>query len=198
MQMLAAFGGGSAVQGALNRGDIPPVDLGSAAASGAGVSASTGNGLNLGSGGGTIRPGGGGGGLGSIGSTKGDGNYGAGKETAVRGPTGDVSIAPTTATVAVANAVTWRRSRASERDSGPATTRPQLRPDDGGTRHDQRQDLPERRGLLGRPIREHRSVRRGRPVPPPQGPQRPVRRPRPQRLDDPDPHHLWARRQGNE
>src|SRR5215813_1469223 len=27
MQMLAAFGGGSAVQGALNRSDIPPVDL---------------------------------------------------------------------------------------------------------------------------------------------------------------------------
>jgi len=104
MQMLAAFGGGSSVQGALNRGDIPPVDLGSAAASGAGVSASTGNGLNLGSGGGTIRPGGGSGGLGSIGSTKGEGNGGAGKETAVKGPTGEVSIAPTTATVAVANA----------------------------------------------------------------------------------------------
>jgi hypothetical protein len=104
MQMLAAFGGGSAVQGALNRGDIPPVDLGSAAASGAGVSASTGNGLNLGSGGGTIRPGGGSGGLGSIGNTKGTGNGGAGKETAVAGPTGRADVGATTATVAVANA----------------------------------------------------------------------------------------------
>jgi len=104
MQMLAAFGGGSAVQGALNRGDIPPVDLGSAAASGAGVSASTGNGLNLGTGGGAIRPGGGTGGLGSIGTTAGGGGGGAGKETAVAGPTGKVDVGATTATVAVANA----------------------------------------------------------------------------------------------
>ena len=104
MQMLAAFGGGSAVQGALNRGDIPPVDLGSAAASGAGVSASTGNGLNLGNGGGAIRPGGGSGGLGSIGSTTGGGAGGAGHETAVAGPTGKVDVGATTATVAVANA----------------------------------------------------------------------------------------------
>jgi hypothetical protein len=104
MQMLAAFGGSSAVQGALNRGDIPPVDLGSAAASGAGVSASTGNGLNLGSGGGTIRPGGGGGGLGSLATTTGGGGGGAGKESAVAGPTGKVDVGATTATVAVANA----------------------------------------------------------------------------------------------
>ncbi len=104
MQMLAAFGGNSAVQGALNRGDIPPVDLGSAAASGAGVSASTGNGLNLGGGGNAIRPGGGGGGLGSIGTTTGGGGGGAGKETAVAGPTGKVDVGATTATVAVANA----------------------------------------------------------------------------------------------
>jgi len=104
MQMLAAFGGGAAVQGALTRGDIPPVDLGSAAASGAGVSASTGNGLNLGTGGGAIRPGGGSGGLGSIGTTTGAGGGGAGKETAVAGPTGKVDVGATTATVAVANA----------------------------------------------------------------------------------------------
>jgi hypothetical protein len=104
MQMLAAFGANSAVQGALNRGDIPPVDLGSAAASGAGVSASTGNGLNLGSGGGTIRPGGGGGGLGAIGTTAGTGNSGAGTEKSVAGPKGDVGVGATTATVAVANA----------------------------------------------------------------------------------------------
>lgn len=49
MQMLAAFGGNSAVQGALNRSDIPPQDLGSAAQSGAGVS-NTGGDLRLGSG----------------------------------------------------------------------------------------------------------------------------------------------------
>jgi hypothetical protein len=104
MQMLAAFGGNSAVQGALNRGDIPPVDLGSAAASGAGVSASTGNGLNLGGGGNAIRPGGGGGGLGSIGTTTGGGGGGAGKATEVAGPTGKVDVGATTATVAVANA----------------------------------------------------------------------------------------------
>jgi hypothetical protein len=103
MQMLAAFGGNSAVQGALNRGDIPPVDLGSAAASGAGVAASTGNGLNLGTGGGPIRPGGAGGGLGAIGTTSGGGG-GAGTETKVAGPTGKVDVGATTATVAVANA----------------------------------------------------------------------------------------------
>jgi hypothetical protein len=104
MQMLAAFGGGAAVQGALNRGDIPPVDLSGAAASGAGVSASTGNGLNLGSGGGVVRPGGAGGGLAGIGATKGEAGSGAGKETAVRGPTGDAQVGVTIATVAVSNA----------------------------------------------------------------------------------------------
>ncbi len=104
MQMLAAFGGGSSVQGALNRGDIPPVDLGAAAASGAGVSASTGNGLNLGSGGGMVRPGAGGG-LAGIGATHGEqGSGSAGKATEVRGPTGDAQVGATTATVAVANA----------------------------------------------------------------------------------------------
>jgi len=104
MQMLAAFGGGSAVQGALNRGDIPPVDLTGAAASGAGVSASTGNGLNLGSAGGPVHPGGGSGGLAGIGATKGEGNGSAGVAKEVRGPTGDAQVGSTTATVAVANA----------------------------------------------------------------------------------------------
>jgi hypothetical protein len=104
MQMLAAFGGGSAVQGALNRGDIPPVDLTGAAASGAGVSASTGNGLNLGSAGGPVHPGGSSGGLAGIGATKGEGNGSAGVAKEVRGPTGDAQVGSTTATVAVANA----------------------------------------------------------------------------------------------
>jgi hypothetical protein len=104
MQMLAAFGGASAVQGALNRGDIPPVDLSGAAASGAGVSASTGNGLNLGSGGGVVRPGGAGGGLAGIGVTKGEGTGSAGTATVVRGPIGDAQVGATTATVAVSNA----------------------------------------------------------------------------------------------
>jgi hypothetical protein len=105
MQMLAAFGGGSAVQGALNRGDIPPVDLSGAATSGAGVSASTGTGLNLGTGGGgVVRPGGGGGGLAAIGQTRGSAGGGAGQEGAVKGPTGEAQVGVTTATVAVSNA----------------------------------------------------------------------------------------------
>jgi outer membrane biosynthesis protein TonB len=104
MQMLAAFGGGSAVAGALTRGDIPPVDLGSAAASGAGVSASTGTGLNFGVSGQTVRPGGASGGLGSIGTTSADAKGSAGPETRVQGPTGNAEIGATTASIAVANA----------------------------------------------------------------------------------------------
>lgn len=106
MQMLAAFGGNSAVQGALNRSDIPPQDLSGVAQSGAGVS-NTGGDLRLGSGGGgVVRPGSAGSGLAGIGnSTGGNGKgSGAGQETAVKGPTGDAQIGTTTASVPVANA----------------------------------------------------------------------------------------------
>ncbi|WP_394820600.1 AgmX/PglI C-terminal domain-containing protein [Pendulispora albinea] len=105
MQMLAAFGGNSAVQGALNRSDIPPADLSGVASSGAGVS-NTGGDLRLGSGGGgVVQPGKAGGGLAGIGNSGGGGvGAGAGKETAVKGPTGDAQIGATTASVPVSNA----------------------------------------------------------------------------------------------
>ncbi len=105
MQMLAALGGGSAVQGALNRSDIPPVDLSGAAASGAGVAHGTGD-LKVGGGGGAVQGGGKGGGLGGIGGgTKGEGTGGtAGAERVVKGPTGDAQIGGTTASVPVSGA----------------------------------------------------------------------------------------------
>ena len=104
MQMLAAFGGNSAVQGALNRSDIPPVDLSGAAASGAGVS-NTGGNLNLGSGGSPVQGGRGGSGLAGIGgSTTAGASTGAGTGRDVGGPKGDAQIGGTTATVPVNNA----------------------------------------------------------------------------------------------
>ena len=104
MQMLAALGGNSSVQGALNRSDIPPVDLSGAAASGQGVAHGSGD-LKLGGGGGAVQGGGKGGGLGGLGGgTKGSGDGTAGKETAVKGPTGDAQISSSTATVPVSNA----------------------------------------------------------------------------------------------
>lgn len=105
MQMLAALGGGSAVQGALNRSDIPPVDLSGAAASGAGVAHGTGD-LRVGGGGGPVQGGGRGGGLGGIGGgTQGSGTgAGAGAERVVKGPTGDAQIGGTTASVPVSGA----------------------------------------------------------------------------------------------
>lgn len=103
MQMLAALGGGSAVQGALNRSDIPPVDLGSAAASSAGIAHGTGD-LKVGSGG-PIQGSGKGGGLGNIGGTQGSGTgAGAGAERVVKGPTGDAQIGGTSASVPVSGA----------------------------------------------------------------------------------------------
>ena len=104
MQMLAAFGGNSAVQGALNRSDIPPVDLSGAAASGAGVS-NTGGNLNLGSGGAPVQGGRGGSGLAGIGgSTTAGASTGAGTGRDVGGPKGDAQIGGTTSTVPVNNA----------------------------------------------------------------------------------------------
>lgn len=106
MQMLAALGGGSAVQGALNRSDIPPVDLSGAAASGAGVAHGTGD-LKLGGGGGAIQGGGkGGGGLGNLGGgTKGSGDTSAGQERKVEGPkAADPQFGGSTATVPISDA----------------------------------------------------------------------------------------------
>jgi hypothetical protein len=105
MQMLAALGGGSAVQGALNRSDIPPVDLSGAAASGAGVAAGTGD-LKLGGGGGAVQGGGKGSGLGGLGGgTKGSGTgESAGGERKVEGPKGDAVINGTSSTVPISDA----------------------------------------------------------------------------------------------
>ena len=105
MQMLAALNGGSSVQGALNRSDIPPVDLSGAAASNAGVAHGSGD-LKIGGGGSPVQGGGKGGGLSGIGGgTKGDGTGGgAGAETKVAGPTGLAQVGGSTATVPISDA----------------------------------------------------------------------------------------------
>ncbi|MFO0663102.1 MAG: AgmX/PglI C-terminal domain-containing protein [Polyangiaceae bacterium] len=102
MQMLAAFGGTSSVAGALNRSDIPPVDLSGAAAAAGGVAAGNGE-LKLGSGGGPVQGGKGGGGLQGIGGgTKGTGEGGgAGGERKVEGPKGDAQLGGTSMSVPV-------------------------------------------------------------------------------------------------
>jgi hypothetical protein len=104
MQMLAALNGGSAVQGALNRSDIPPVDLSGAAASGAGVAHGAGD-LKIGGGGSPVQGGGKGGGLAGIGGgTKGTADTGGGAERKVEGPKGDAAIGGSTATVPISDA----------------------------------------------------------------------------------------------
>jgi hypothetical protein len=105
MSLLAAFGGSSAVQGALNRSDVPTQDLSEAARSGAGVSNAGGD-LKLGSGGGgLVTPGKAGGGLAGIGVTGGGGTGGtAGAERTVKGPTGDAQIGRAEMSVPVNNA----------------------------------------------------------------------------------------------
>ena len=103
MQLLAAFGGGSAVQGALNRSDIPPVDLSGAAASNTGVS-STGGGLNLGSGGAAVAAGKGGGLSGISAGNGASAQAGAGAGRDVGGPKGDVSVGTSSASVPVSGA----------------------------------------------------------------------------------------------
>jgi hypothetical protein len=101
--ILAAFNGSSAVQGALSRSDIPPVDLSGAAASGAAVSSAGGD-LHLGGGGGLVQPGRSGG-LGGIAGAQGTGvGNGSGTGQVVAGPKGDASIGATSASVPVANA----------------------------------------------------------------------------------------------
>lgn len=104
MQMLAALNANSAVQGALTRSDIPPVDLSGAAASGQGVAHGTGD-LKVGGGGSPVQGGGGKGGLAGIGGgTKGEGPGTAGTERKVEGPKGDAAIGGTTATVPISDA----------------------------------------------------------------------------------------------
>lgn len=105
MQMLAALNGGSSVQGALNRSDIPPVDLSGAAASNAGVAHGNGD-LKIGGGGAPVQGGGKGGGLAGIGGgTGGSGTgAGAGTETKVAGPTGVAQVGGSTATVPISDA----------------------------------------------------------------------------------------------
>jgi TonB family protein len=106
MQMLAAFGGQSSVQGALNRSDVPPVDLSGAAQSSAGVAAGNGE-LKMGTGGAPVQGGGGkGNGLSGIGgTTKGEGGSGqAGGGRDVGGPKGDAFASGHSATVPVNNA----------------------------------------------------------------------------------------------
>jgi hypothetical protein len=105
MQMLAALNGGSSVQGALNRSDIPPVDLSGAAASNAGVGHGNGD-LKIGGGGAPVQGGGKGGGLAGIGGgTGGSGTgAGAGTETKVAGPTGVAQVGGSSATVPISDA----------------------------------------------------------------------------------------------
>lgn len=104
MAMLASLAGGSAVQGALNRSDIPPVDLSGAAASGAGVSPGAGD-LKFGGGGSPVQGGGKGAGLAGIGGGTGAGaQTGAGQERKVEGPKGDAQTGATTASVPVSDA----------------------------------------------------------------------------------------------
>lgn len=103
--MLAALNGGSSVQGALNRSDIPPVDLSGAAASNAGVARGSSD-LKTGGGGAPVQGGGKGPGLAGIGGgTAGSGTgSGAGQETKVAGPTGVANVGGTTATVPISDA----------------------------------------------------------------------------------------------
>jgi hypothetical protein len=104
MQMLAALNGGSSVQGALNRSDIPPVDLSGAAASNAGVAHGSGD-LKIGGGGSPVQGGGKGPGLAGIGGgTQGTGTGTAGTETKVAGPTGVAQVGGSTATVPISDA----------------------------------------------------------------------------------------------
>ena len=85
---------GPATAGVLRGGEVPTGALDAAAMSGAGVSAGTGSGLNLGgeAGGGVLRPGMGSGGLGAIGATTAGTPGGAGVAAAVQGPKGNANV----------------------------------------------------------------------------------------------------------
>ncbi len=104
MAMLASLGGTTAVQGALNRSDIPPVDLNTAAANGAGVTAGTGD-LRFGPNGGPVTNGPNGKGLSGIGpSTVATAATGPGTEKKTEGPKGDAQPGAVGASVQVTGA----------------------------------------------------------------------------------------------
>ncbi len=98
-----AVSGGTSVQGALSRSDIPPVDLSGAAASGAGVSPGSGD-IKFGGGGAPVQGGKGSGLAGIGGGTGGTGDKGGGNERKVEGPKGDAQIQGTTASVPISDA----------------------------------------------------------------------------------------------
>ena len=104
MAMLASIAGGPSTKGALDRSEIPPVDLSGAAASNAGVTPGAGD-LKFGTGGAPVQ-GSKNGGLGALaGSTTGSGTGGtAGNERKVAGPTGDAQVGGTSASVAISDA----------------------------------------------------------------------------------------------
>lgn len=91
MATIGALAGmGPATEGVLRSGEVPTGALDQAAASSSGVGI---GGLQLGGGGGTIRPGEAGGGLGSIGTTQGGGGGGeVGKVAKVAGPKGNAAV----------------------------------------------------------------------------------------------------------
>lgn len=89
----ALVGEGPATAGVLMGGEVPTGALDQAAASGAGVGFGGIGGLNLGGGGGPMRPGSVGGGLDRIGTTgQTAGTQGSGKTQTVKGPTGNASV----------------------------------------------------------------------------------------------------------
>ena len=102
MQMLAAFGGTTAVQGALNRSDVPVGDLSAVAQSAAGVT-NTGGDLHLAAGGGATIPGAHGG-LNQLGSSAGGGGGTSGTVRVVQGPKGEASMGSISTSAPVANA----------------------------------------------------------------------------------------------
>ena len=104
MAMLASIAGGPSTKGALDRSEIPPVDLSNAAASTAGVTPGAGD-LKFGAGGAPVQ-GGRNGGLGAIaGGTTGSGTGStAGNERKVAGPTGDAQVGAFSASVQVSDA----------------------------------------------------------------------------------------------
>jgi hypothetical protein len=102
MQMLAAFGGTTAVQGALNRSDVPVGDLSQVAQSAAGVT-NTGGDLHLAGGGGATIPGQRGG-LNQLGQAGGGGGGQSGQTREVKGPTGQESVGALSTSAPVANA----------------------------------------------------------------------------------------------
>jgi outer membrane biosynthesis protein TonB len=105
LEVLAGTKGPSALENVLRQGEIPPVDLSGVAPSAAGVSASTGNGLNFGRGGELVRPGSEEHGLAQIGVFKADrSSKRANEEQITAGPRSDAVVEPLIPTLPVANA----------------------------------------------------------------------------------------------